>query len=384
MDDRIYDFWVAALQDGYIGNLVELTERAGGARELFNMKRSIMESKLGISAKLADLICTDRDIGLIEEEYMNMQSRRITYVNHTDNDFPSRLRNIPSPPYGLFVKGSLPDPSRKAVAIIGARECSEYGRLMAEYFGDRLAREGVDIISGMAWGIDGISQMAALAAGGRSYGILGCGVDIIYPRKNHELYKRLCANAAGPSPYGSSAAQSGVISEYAPGSLAQARRFPPRNRIISGLCDVLLVVEARAKSGTLITVDMAVEQGKTIMVIPGRITDELSVGCLNLMKEGAIPAIGIDSVLEELYGSAVRIKDSVSGENRIKAKYPKGLGKDEKRIYDFLSLKPQSMEAIATATELEITTIMISLTNLEMMGVIREVSNGYFVQNPIY
>jgi len=113
----------------------------------------------------------------------------------------------------------------------------------------------------MAWGIDGIAQSAALCAGGKSFAILGCGVDITYPAKNRSLYDKLCENG------------NGVISEYAPGTRAEPRRFPPRNRIISGLCDVLLVVEARAKSGTLITVDMAIDQGRTVMVVPGRLTD---------------------------------------------------------------------------------------------------------------
>ena len=390
MEERIYDFWAASLQDGYIGSLISIVEKAGGARSLFAMKRDSMEEKLGITSKLADIICENRDPKLIEEKYYKMQAKGICYVNHTDDDFPARLRVIPSPPYGLFVKGSLPDPSRKAVAIIGARECTEYGRLMAEYFGDRLAREGVDIISGMAWGIDGISQMAALSAGGRSYGVLGCGVDIIYPRKNRKLYEGLCGMGT-KTPAGmcsgnivSSACSvggSGVISEYAPGSPAEARRFPPRNRIISGLCDVLLVVEARARSGTLITVDMAVEQGKTIMVIPGRITDDLSVGCLNLMKDGALPATSIGSVLDVLYGPALRVR---SGGKKIRAKYPKGLTEDEKRIYDTLSLKPQSLESVAFGADLDITTVMMVLTDLEMSGDVKEISNGYFVQNPKY
>ncbi len=362
MDKRIYDYWAATLQDGYIGDLVGIVERAGSAEELYHMPTEAMRSRLGLSERLAGYISDNRpDTDLLIEDFDRLDTKGISYVNHTDKIFPEKLRDISSPPYGIFVKGSLPDPLTPSVAIVGSRECSEYGRLMAEYFGDRLAREGVQIISGMAWGIDGLSQGAAIAAGGHSFAVMGCGVDIAYPARNMILYKKLCKNG------------NGVISEYAPGSSAEARRFPPRNRIISALCDVLIVVEARAKSGTLITVDMAIDQGRTVMVVPGRLTDSLSVGCLNLLYQGALPATSIESVLEQLDLRSTGIKKPVTVQRR---KVPKELSK----VYDILTLEPQSTESIADAAGLELPAAMVILTKLEIEGAAKEVWPGYFIR----
>ena len=159
---------------------------------------------------------------------------------------------------------------------------------MARNFGRGLALAGVQVISGMARGIDGISQKAALEAGGTSYGIVGSGVDICYPEENMDVYRQLCENG-------------GVISEFPPGTYPKANFFPMRNRIISGLADVVLVIEAREKSGTQITVDTALEQGRDVLAVPGRITDRLSDGCNLLISQGAGVALGVDDVLGRLW-----------------------------------------------------------------------------------
>lgn len=375
MNDRIYDYWVATLQDGYIGNLIRITQEAGGAKSLYNMSKNHMVSELGLSQKLSDHIDENRpgEDHLIND-YEKMSGRGISYVNYTDDDFPDKLRNIASPPYGIFVRGSLPDPAAASVAVVGARDCSEYGRLMAEYFGTRLAKEGVQVISGMAWGIDGIAQSAALAAGGKSFAVIGCGVDITYPAKNAVLYRRLCSDG------------NGVISEYAPKTPAIARQFPPRNRIISALSDVLIVVEARAKSGTLITVDMAIDQGRTVMVVPGRLTDNLSVGCLKLLYQGALPAIGIESVLEQLGLRncadirAHKNKDKREKNEKTSSKDTTGITPDLQTVADILTLDPQSIDDIARRAGLDQSTAMIMLTKLEMADLAKEIFPGFFVR----
>ena len=377
MDDRIYDYWVATIQDGYLGSLIDMVDSAGGARAFYEMTVRDLVG-IGISERLAGYINDNKpDIGVIEEDYGRLSTKGISYVNHADDDFPEKLRNIASTPYGLFVKGRLPDPLTPSVAIIGARECSEYGRLMAEYFGDRLVKEGIQIISGMAWGIDGISQAAAIAAGGRSFAILGCGVDIAYPAKNRILYNRLCKD------------DNGIISEYAPGSAAQARRFPPRNRIISALSDVVMVVEARAKSGTLITVDMAIDQGKTVMVVPGRLTDNLSVGCLNLLYQGALPATSVEAVLEQLNMGKPKHAGKAGKQSAPPAVRPVKVSNDNNKISDelsvvanVLSIEPQSTESIANAAHLSPESTLIILTRLELEGLAREVWPGYFIRKP--
>ena len=366
MDERIYDYWAATLQDGYMGNLISIVENAGGAREFYNLPESSLRRSSGITDKMADYILDRRcDINIIEDSYHKMGMGGVCYVNHSDDDFPKKLLNIPSTPYGLFVKGQLPDPEKPSVAIVGARECSEYGRLMAEYLGSRLAKSGVQIISGMAWGIDGISQDAAISSGGHSYAVLGCGVDIVYPAKNRPLYMRLCTNG------------NGIISEYAPGTHAIARLFPPRNRIISGLCDVLIVVEARRRSGTLITVDMAIDQGRTVMVVPGRLTDELSAGCMKLLYQGALPVTGIESVLEVLgVGKQLELPDpdrQNTGHDSIPS--------DLMAIANLLTIDPKSAETLANLAGIPVDITLVMLSRLELEGIAREVWPGYFIKN---
>lgn len=205
---------------------------------------------------------------------MSKGENEIRILRRQDREYPGRLREIPDSPKELYVLGRVPGEQIPTVAIIGARDCSEYGKYVAAGLGAVLGRNGIQVISGMARGIDGIGQEAALDAGGSSFAVLGSGVDICYPVGNRRLYEKLKMSG-------------GILSEYPPGTPALPRHFPPRNRIVSGLSDAVVVVEAREKSGTLITVDMALEQGREVYVVPGRVTDPLSVGCNRLLKLGA-------------------------------------------------------------------------------------------------
>lgn len=273
----------------------------------------------------------------------------IKYYKIDDTGYPERLKNIPGAPRGLYVLGRLPEENRLSVAVVGARDCSEYGRFVAKELGAALGSSGITVISGMARGIDGISQEAALDVGGRSFGVLGSGVDICYPKENRELYERLkdCG---------------GLLSEYAPGVPACANHFPPRNRIVSGLADVVVVVEARVKSGTLITVDMALEQGREVYVVPGRMTDRLSDGCNRLIKQGAGILLSIEDFIRELMEGEIgkaaaeqmegkrlqRVQKRRGGApEREKAKeIPKGLPPELAAVLAALDLTPQTMEQI--------------------------------------
>lgn len=221
-------------------------------------------------------------------EYLEkVENMGIRYVPFQDEVYPRKLRCIPDPPFGLFVKGNLPDEGRPSIAMVGARACSEYGKTVARSFAGELAAYGVQVVSGMARGIDSISQQACLKAGGHTFAVLGSGVDVCYPGELKQLYTEIQRRG-------------GIISSYAPGMPPAAANFPPRNRIISGLADVVLVIEARRKSGTLITVDMALEQGREVAVVPGRITDSLSQGCHDLLRQGATAIAEVGQLLELL------------------------------------------------------------------------------------
>ena len=218
----------------------------------------------------------------------------IRYIRKEDNLFPQKLLELSDCPEGIYVKGELPDPKKKAVAIVGARMCSAYGRATASYFARELAANDVQIISGLALGIDGAAHEGALLAGGKTFGVLAGGVDQCYPRGNIELYTQMERSG-------------GIISEEPCGCPPLGRLFPKRNRIISVLSDLVLVIEAKAKSGSLITADFAAEQGRDLFAVPGRLEDELSKGCNELIFQGAGIAISPKRMLEIL-GKSLTIR----------------------------------------------------------------------------
>lgn len=233
---------------------------------------------------------------------------QIKHYKKEDPKYPERLKNISGAPKELYLLGRLPEEDRLSVAVIGARDCSEYGKFVARELGAVLGSSGISVVSGMARGIDGICQEAALNAGGSSFAVLGCGVDVCYPETNRLLYEQLKISG-------------GILSEYPPGSPALACHFPPRNRIVSGLADVVVVIEARVKSGTLITVDMALEQGREVYVAPGRVTDRLSDGCNRLIKQGAGILLSPEEFLRELLeGEIGKTARRLSVERRRKKK----------------------------------------------------------------
>ena len=259
-------------------------------------------------------------------EYEKMTDRGISFVYMGEEDYPKKLMHIPDAPYALYYAGKLPGEGEMTIAVIGARNCSAYGKAMARQFGEALAREGVQIVSGMARGIDGIGQQAALDAGGYSLGVLGCGVDICYPPENRALYEQLIA-------------QGGICSEYPPGIEPRAVLFPPRNRIISGLCDSVLVIEAKERSGTLITVDMALEQGREVYALPGRVMDPLSMGCNRLIRQGASPALSPQDMLSEL-------KPDCSMHAEPGQMSPPAVDGVRGRLYKLLDYQPESAETL--------------------------------------
>ncbi len=238
--------------------------------------------------------------------------REINILDKEEPEYPLRLKETGSPPKRIYCIGGLPDDDRPSVAIIGARNCSGYGRQMAREFAMEIAGAGIQVISGMATGIDGIAQNGALAAGGKSFAVLGGGVDICYPKENSRLYEALLDNG-------------GVISEHEPGTEPIARFFASRNRIISALSDAVLVIEARRRSGTLITVGFALDQGKDVYALPGRVNDSLSCGCNELIKDGAYPLINpYDFVREFMDRYELGRINKGKGQKAVTGKSPAG------------------------------------------------------------
>ncbi len=286
LNEKDYAHWLFNVQEVGNTSLDKLLCSGLSCRDVYHMSPKEL-SKI-LTHKQVESIEKSRYGWDFELEDKKLSEKGIRFVSRIDPEFPEKLKNIPNAPFALYVKGKLPDPSIPSVSIVGARMCSEYGRFMARQFGRGLAMSGVQVISGMARGVDGIAQGAALEAGGESFAILGCGVDVCYPPENMGIYSELERNG-------------GIISEFSPGTQPKANYFPMRNRIISGLSDALLVVEARQKSGTSITVDTALEQGREVFAVPGRVTDRLSDGCNFLISQGAGVAVSVEDVLDRLW-----------------------------------------------------------------------------------
>jgi DNA processing protein len=216
-----------------------------------------------------------------------LAARGFRFVARSAQRFPSLLRAIHDPPAGLFLRGEgeLELLSGPAVAVVGARACSGYGASVARSLGRELARAGLLVVSGMARGVDAEAHRGALDAGGATVAVLGCGIDRDYPAAHAELARRIAATGL-------------IVSEYAPGVEPAPWRFPARNRIVAGLCAVAVVVEARERSGALITADLALEEGREVFAVPGEITSALSAGANALLKLGASPLTGATDVLE--------------------------------------------------------------------------------------
>ncbi len=282
----------------------------------------------------------------------------IRFLTPFDEEFPDKLRYIQNAPKGIYIRGHLPDPSKPAAAIIGARDCSAYGAAMARYFAEALSDAGVQIISGLARGVDGIAQKAATDAGHASFGILGNGIDVIYPKQNKELFENILDKG-------------GLISEYPPGTQPLPRLFPLRNRIISALADVILVVEAKIKSGTSITVKRAIEQGKDVYAIPGRLTDPLSSGCLKLIEDGAGIALAPTSVLE-----GMGIFNTEKTEYRSKSNLP--LSGLESKVYKVLDLYPRNLDSLSNMSSLPIPELLSVLLQLQLKGIAEEIGKNNY------
>ena len=284
----------------------------------------------------------------------------IRYIRKGEKNFPEKLLELQDCPDGIYVKGSPPDPEKKTVAIVGARMCTAYGRATASHFARELAANAVQIISGLALGIDGAAHQGALIAGGATFGVLAGGVDICYPRGNIELYTKMNG-------------RSGILSEESCGCPPIARLFPKRNRIISALSDLVLVVEARQRSGSLITADFAMEQGKDIFAIPGRLDDELSKGCNDLIFQGAGLANSPESLLEILGKSTKKSDNSKKYVQNV-------LAREENMVYSCLSLQPQSLEELCKHTQLSVTAVMEAVTLLQLRGMVKEVGRNRYVK----
>lgn len=355
-----YQYWLSNIPGVGCKTIHRLLGQAGSAEEIYFLKKEQLEKLAGLSDRQV-LAITERKMDWdLEEKYAKLGENGTTFLSYEMDSYPEQLRNIVDAPYSLYVKGKLPDFSKKRVAIVGARMCSDYGKTMAERIAEKLACCGAEVISGMARGIDAYGHIGALKAGGDTFAVLGCGVNVCYPRTNQKLYESILAKG-------------GIISEYPPDTEPIAQLFPARNRIISALSDVVVVVEAKERSGSLITADFALEQGKDIYAVPGRSTDALSQGCNNLIRQGAGILNSVDDFAKDL---ELCMKVDAVQENFNKLL----LEKDESLVYACLSLRPKSMEDLLKKTGFPMPQLADILQRLIQKDFITESFKNYYIR----
>ena len=293
-------------------------------------------------------------------------------VGRGQEGYPERLMPFADMPSRLFVRGALPADEQKTAAIVGARICTAYGKSQAAFFAQVLAANGVAVISGKPiafcplsnskysrlGGIDAAAHEGALRGKGKTFAVLGCGVDICYPKQNYPLMRRMLENGGG------------VLSEFPPGAEPLPWHFPIRNRVISALADVVLVIEAKEKSGSLITADYALEQGKTVFALPGRTTDATSRGCNRLIAQGAEIAISPETILEEL-----GVKKAGTKRAAPRPRY----GKEAEMVLKTLAAEPQNLAQLAGSTGIPLQELTGILLALEIDGVIAENPPGVYM-----
>lgn len=297
-----------------------------------------------------NLLAARRSLDL-DHELARIRRAGVQVLTWESPDYPARLRHIPDAPPVLYVLGELLPEDDWAVALVGTRSASVYGKEAARRLAGDLAANGVTVISGLALGIDTVAHQAALEGGGRTIAVLGSGVDVIYPAANRHLAKAIVERGA-------------LVSEYALGTQPERNNFPPRNRVISGLAQGVVVVEAGVRSGALITAEFALEQGRDVFAVPGSIFQRSCEGTNRLIRDGAIPVLAVGDVLEELNLL------QVAQQAEIRAAVPTTAL--ESSLLDLLSYEPLHVDELGRAADLSAATVASTLTLLELKGLARQ------------
>jgi DNA processing protein len=294
-----------------------------------------------------------------EAEYGRLRTERIDVVTLRHERYPDLLREISAPPPVLFVRGEVTLSDRRAVAIVGTRRMSHYGREMARAIASDLARAGVTIVSGLARGIDGVAHSAALDAGGRTIAVMGNGVRKVYPYEHRQLAARI-------------AAQGAVLSDFHPDAEPDAPNFPARNRLISGLALGVVVIEAPNRSGALITVDFAADQGRDVFAVPGPAMGDSSAGCNRILRDGARLVRSAEDILEDLrLGEAPK---------QLALDTPAALEEPARRVLAVLTADPRHIDEIAALADESIASLASTLMTLELQGFVRNVGAQYYAR----
>lgn len=312
----------------------------------------------GLDRRALDNLMTTRSTISLDGEMEKIERQGAKVLTWDDPAYPSRLLNIYDPPPVLYVKGEILDEDQWAVAVVGTRGATVYGKEATRRIAGGLARNGLTIVSGLARGIDSEAHRAALDAGGRTIAVLGSGVDVIYPAESRRLAQAVVERGA-------------LVSEYALGTRPEAGNFPPRNRIISGLSLGAVIVEAGERSGALITADFALEQGREVFAVPGNIFRKKSMGANKLIQQGAKPVLSVEDILEELNLTMV------SQQAEVRAIVPEN--ETEATLLEYITADPIHVDEIRQKSDLPIAQVSSTLALMELKGMVRQVGGMNYV-----
>ncbi len=312
----------------------------------------------GLPQKVAENFTRVKNQVELERIMENIASQKIHVMTWEDSDYPRRLKEINQAPPVLFIKGTINVEDDWAVAVVGTRRVTPYGRQVAAEIARFLAQNGVTVVSGLARGVDAIAHQAALQNGGRTLAVLGSGVDVIYPPEHRKLGMDI-------------AQQGALVSDYPVGTQPDGVNFPPRNRIISGLSLATVVVEAGEKSGALITAKFAVEQGRDVFAVPGSILTPQSEGTNRLIEQGARPLLKMTEILESLKLEQIPEKQAARKSNP--------LNPVEKNLLEHLSQEPVHVDELCELTGLPIHDVSATLTMMELKGLVTQVGGMNYV-----
>jgi len=312
----------------------------------------------GIEAPIAKAFCEERSAIDPQKEWEDVQAQGVQIVSFEHPLYPSLLKTIYDPPPFFFVRGTLPDPARQTLAVVGSRQPSLYGKQVVRRLIEPLAQSPLVIVSGLAYGIDALAHTVTLDAGGTTIAILGSGLDdaTLYPQEHLPLAKRIITQGGA------------VVSEFPLRTPPLKQHFPFRNRLIAGWCQGTLIIEAHKKSGSLITARAALDAGRDVYAVPGPITSLLSEGPNNLLKMGAIPVSDPTDIFPTLV------------EMPISAKTYQPTTKEESSLLSFLSLDPKHIDVLIEETHLPASAVSSTLTLLEMKGIVKHMGSQYYIR----
>lgn len=354
-------FWLASKTWMGVRSFDKLMGYFHSAKNIYYGRNSNYEEIPGLSKKVRSHLqdASEYSEDMIRRDMEIFEKQGGKFVCRVDEEFPERLRHIYDVPIGLFYYGELPNEHRPMIAVVGARTASGYGLEAAAYFSKKLAQAGIGVISGLARGIDGAAHQGAMEGAGKTWAVLGSGINVCYPREHQRLYEQMKSSG-------------GILSEYGWNTKPEAWHFPLRNRLISGLADGIFVIEARKKSGSLITADLGLEQGKNIYALPGPFQTGLSEGCHRLIQTGAKLVYRPEDIVEDYE------KDGLAGFTESE-KIKLSLDKREYLVYASLSLGPKDVDTISRECGFSVVETLQILMNLELDGVIQSMGQNLYM-----